>query len=236
MARADEPPQFLVRYAGDELTVHATNVPVSDVLDEFARQSGAEIRGVPSAPRDVTAHFDDVPLGEAFYRLLGDQNYALVYGNGGKLRAVKLLGAGQRGPATADVGPSTPTAKARPTAAGTQAPALGEQRSTGAGLPADALAPAVAGFQRVGELWLRGDDVAARDAASSELMAIEAEPESRNEAVNLANAYSDADFAELLRQIAGSRAQELAGFIASQTRVTELRMKALAVQHVLSGG
>ena len=215
-------------------------MPVAEVLAEFARQSGAEIRGEPAEAREVTAQFDDVPLGEALYRLLGDQNYALVYGDGGKLRAVRLLG----GPSTAVMAAGTNPSLAASRSVSittTRDPVLDGRspadRSPAAGAAGpEAVAPAVAGFQRIGEFWLRGDDGASQDAARGELMAIEAEPESRTEAVNLANSYTDAQFAELLRQIAGSRADELASFIASQTRVTELRMKALSVHQVLSGG
>src|SRR5437667_5629079 len=88
-AAADE---RVIQYADDALTVRLAKTPLSEVLDEVARQSGAEVHGALRAPREVTAEFDAVPLPEALHRLLGDQNFALVYGTGGRLRVVKLLG------------------------------------------------------------------------------------------------------------------------------------------------
>src|ERR1051326_1203772 len=82
----------VIQYANDALTVRLAKAPLADVLDEVARQTGAEVHGELRAPHEVTAEFDTVPLPEALHRLLGDQNFALVYGTGGRLRVVKLLG------------------------------------------------------------------------------------------------------------------------------------------------
>jgi hypothetical protein len=64
-------------------------VPITDVLNELERQTGASVRGSLLDPREVTAEFRDVPLSQALARLLGDQNFALVYGEGGRLRTLK---------------------------------------------------------------------------------------------------------------------------------------------------
>src|SRR5262245_49746372 len=82
----------VIKYEQDALTVRLTNVPVSEVIEELGRQAGAEIRGQLRTPRDITVEFDAVPLPEALHRLLGDQNFALIYGDRGKLAAVRLLG------------------------------------------------------------------------------------------------------------------------------------------------
>src|SRR2546425_10340809 len=89
---AEDAPAPLIRYSNDALTVRLSGVPNSEVLEELARQSDAEIRGQLREPREVTADFDSVPLPEALARLLGEQNFALVYGKGGRLKAVRLLG------------------------------------------------------------------------------------------------------------------------------------------------
>jgi hypothetical protein len=229
------PRKPVIRYREDVLTVRVVKVPVSEVLAEFARQSGAEIRGQPCEAHDVTAQFDDVPLGQALYRLLGDQNYALVYGHGGRLQTVRLLGGPPGGATSTGIGSSATSKSPSPTGDLTS---LAEHRvpvgERGGDPGTDILAPAVAGLQRIADFWLQGDDSPARESARSELMGIETDPESRNYAVNLASTYSDAEFAELLRQMAGSRAEQLANFIASQSRVTELRMKALSVRDILS--
>src|SRR5262249_58053695 len=51
----------LVRYQDDALSVHVTGVPLSEVLAEVGRQSGAEIRGQLRETRDVQADFETVP-------------------------------------------------------------------------------------------------------------------------------------------------------------------------------
>ena len=45
-----------------------------------------------AAPYDVSAEFESVPVAEGLYRLLGNQNFALIYGEDGNLKAVQLLG------------------------------------------------------------------------------------------------------------------------------------------------
>ena len=90
----------LIRYEKDALTVRLTNVPVAEVLDELRRQTGAEVRGQPCTPGAVSAEFEAVSLGDALHRLLGEQNFALVFGDGGRLKTVRLLG-GPDGPAAA---------------------------------------------------------------------------------------------------------------------------------------
>src|SRR5437870_9785915 len=54
--------------------------------DALRRQTGAEIRGQPHTPGAVTAAFEAVPFGEALHRLLGDQNFALIFAAGGRLK------------------------------------------------------------------------------------------------------------------------------------------------------
>src|SRR5262249_3899195 len=85
----------VVRYADDALTVRLTNAPVVEVLEELSHQSGAEIQGQVTDTSSISADFHKVPLAEALHRLLGTQNFALVYGDRGNLKAVKLLGEAQ---------------------------------------------------------------------------------------------------------------------------------------------
>ena len=91
-AAGDEPPERVVRYAKDALTVRVTRVPVDEILGQLGQQSGAEIRGEVRDRHEITAEFEDVPLPEALHRLLGEQNFALIYGDGGRLKTVRLLG------------------------------------------------------------------------------------------------------------------------------------------------
>jgi hypothetical protein len=89
---ADEPSTRVIRLENDLLTVRLREVPITDVLQDLATQSGAQVRGQVREAREVTATFDDVPLSDGLARLLGDQAFALVYGSGGRLKAVRLLG------------------------------------------------------------------------------------------------------------------------------------------------
>src|SRR2546426_10731795 len=107
----------IVTYRGDQLSVRLEKVPLEDVLAELGRVSGAEIHGAPREPRDITAQFDDVPLPEALFRLFGDQNFMLTYGEGDRLRTIELFGGPQEprdatstSPATGSVGSPSPAA------------------------------------------------------------------------------------------------------------------------------
>ena len=91
-ARPEDGAARVVRYANDALTVRLSRASVNEVLDEIARQTGAEIRGQSMDSREVSADFEAVPLPEALDRLLGSQNFTLIYGENGNLRAVQLLG------------------------------------------------------------------------------------------------------------------------------------------------
>jgi hypothetical protein len=99
-AAAADPPS--ITYRDDRLTVHATDVPVSEVLDQVKRQSGATVRGAVPADK-VSATFDALPLREGLARILGDRSFTLIYADTGRLKAIELKGgAGTRKPA-ADV-------------------------------------------------------------------------------------------------------------------------------------
>src|SRR5262245_34445678 len=113
---AETPPGRVITYRDDALTVRLSNVSVTEVLDEIGRQANAEIRGGVVNERTVSTEFEAVPLPEALHRLLGDQNFALVYGDGDHLRAIKLLGGPQQvtKPPGMPGAPPTPAAPAKP--------------------------------------------------------------------------------------------------------------------------
>jgi hypothetical protein len=96
-------PRRVLDYREDRLTLHVQEVPLTEVVAEIARQSGAELRGQVYKPREVSAAFEDQPLVPALERLLGEQNFTLRYGRDGQLRMIHLLGQPQ-----APVAPSTP--------------------------------------------------------------------------------------------------------------------------------
>jgi hypothetical protein len=226
---SEPPPERVIRYDQDALTVHVVGMPVLEVLAEIGRQSGAEIRGTARDAAAVTAQFDAVPLPQALSRLLGDQNYALVYGSGGKLRTVRLLGGTGESVVVAVPATDMPARK-------DPAELLARQVRV-AGPVADALKSPMVTLKELGDLWLHSDDASLRDESASDgFRAVEAEPDLRNSLVELTQSYSDVELADLLRSIAGPRAEELAAFVISQTRVTELHMKAASVLRVLQSG
>jgi hypothetical protein len=223
------PPVHVIRYEKDALTVHVAGTPVLEVLAEIGRQSGAEIRGMVREAREISAQFDEVPLPQAMFRLLGDQNYALVYGEGGRLRAIRLLGGS--GEAVVISAPPVEVRQSKDLA-----PLL-DRQIPATGPVADALKSPMVTLKQLGELWLQTDDTGLRDeTASNGIQAMESETDMRNSLVDFAQSYSDVELANLLRGLAGPRAEELAAFVISQTRVTELHMKAAAVLRVLQSG
>jgi hypothetical protein len=222
------PPERVIRYEKDALTVHVVGVPVLEILTEIGRQSGAEIRGMARDTHEVTAQFDDVPLPQALYRLLGDQNYALVYGTGGKLKGVRLLGGSGE--------PVVLASATGPREHKDPGPLL-EKRVRVAGPVADALKSPMVTLRELGELWLQSDDASLRDeSASNGFRAMEADSDIRNSLVELTDSYTDVELANLLRSVAGTKAEELVAFVLAQTRVTELHMKATSVLRVLQSG
>ena len=108
-ARAGDEPR-VIEYHNDRVTVRVHGVPVREILEEIARQGGADIRGEVRRPRAVSVEFEDILLTDALGRLLGEQNFTLTYDDTGGLRAVELLG-----------GPEAAVAKHDENAPGTKA-------------------------------------------------------------------------------------------------------------------
>src|SRR5262249_38036093 len=93
---ADSPTRR-IEYRADRLTVQVTQVSLTEVLEEVARQARAEIIGGVKEEKPITVDFTTLPLDDGLGRLLGKQNFVLVYGKVG-LRAVELLGGPQAPP------------------------------------------------------------------------------------------------------------------------------------------
>jgi hypothetical protein len=231
-----QPPPPVIEYRNDTLTVKLVNIPLDQVLGELARQTHAEIRGELTDNRHVTAQFEAVPLPEALDRLLADQNYALIYGADGSLRAIPLLNGSaiSSGPSIF-VGPAKPS-PSRPVNMDELAALLSQQVPI-TGPVAEALGTDTASLGQLASLWLHGDDPAlGAQALRSGFKAAETNTDMRAATLDVANNYSDADLAQLFRRFAGSRAEELLDLMASQTRVTEFRSKATTVLNRLRSG
>jgi hypothetical protein len=233
----NQAPARVIAYRDDRLTVDLVKVPLGDVLAEIARQTDAEIRGELREPRDVTVRFEDVPLPDALDRLLGTQNYALIYGQDGSLRAIPLLGGSTVG--------SAPSFSLRPASAGrasTVVPPPGLAALLAEEIPisgpvAEKLGSDTASLGELANLWLRGTDpTVGAQSLRCGFKAIEGSPGLRSATLDMANNYSDADLARLFRGFAGGRAEELVDIIASQSRVAEFRSKAAMVLRRLQSG
>lgn len=221
------PASRVIEYRDDALTVDLVKVPLSEVLAEIARQSHAEIRGELRESREVTARFDDVPLSQALDRLLAGQNYALIYGEDGALRAIPLLGGGKNGVTTV-TGSGALQADLNSVLA---------QSVPVAGPAADVLGSPTASLGQLASLWLQEQNPAVRaQSMRTSFRAVEAEPELRDATLEFANAHTDEQLAQLARKFAGDQAEELLDLIASQTKVSELRSKATLVLRLLQSG
>jgi len=231
----------LIRYEHDALTVRLTNVPVAEVLDELRRQTGAEIRGQPHTPGAVTAEFAAVPLGEALHRLLGEQNFALVFADGGRLKAVRLLGEAE-GLAAAPPSGAAPPAPARTTPPQVAAADLATLLARHAPVPvAGRLAPLLgassASFAQLVDLTLHQDDADVRaEALTTAVSTLEMDPTLLAAVVDELDTVDDGALHTLFGNVAGEHAEEIAMLILTQARANELRVKASSILQQLRAG
>src|SRR5437016_827213 len=204
---AEDTPAPLIRYSNDALTVRLSGVPNSEILEELARQSGAEIRGQVREPREVTADFKSVPLPEALARLLGEQNFALVYRKGGRLKAVRLLGDDQAGAPTTTL-PATPAAPFP----GSLAELIDRHPPVPvAGQLADALGAQSATLRQLLDLSLHHGDPAVRaEALRTGMATLETEPELRSAVLSEVNNADSTFLSTLLRASASEQAEDVA--------------------------
>ena len=232
----------VIRYRDDRLSVRLEKVPLEDVLDEIAHATGAEVRGAPSDLHDVTATFDDVPLPEAIHRLLGDQNFMLRYAEPDRLRTIQLFG-GVQAHEAGDGSPAAGSARGRSPAAGSSMPqslvaamsALERHPPVKvSGSLASAIGSDSATFPQLFDAAMhQGDAEVRNEAFRVSLTAFETEPDLRSTVLTALGGTDEAALGQVLRGIAGTRAEELANQIASEAKTVELRTKALSVLHRL---
>ena len=226
----------VVRYADDALTVRLVNVPLSEVLDELSRQTGAEIQGRMVDVREVSADFEAVPLPEALHRLLGNQNFALIYGDKG-LKAVKLLGEARVSNATVTTAWSAP---------GTTIPAPPQETLSSflalsvplpPGSPLTHLLENPTTVRELVEVGLGNEDASVRaDAVRTALRAMETRPELRAAVADEVSGMDDVSLSGLLRGTAGAHAEEIASLVSTEARIPQLRAKAKSVLRTIRGG
>ena len=235
---AEDAPAPLIRYSKDALTVRLSGVPNSEILEELARQSGAEIRGQVREPREVTADFESVPLPEALTRLLGEQTFALVYGKGGRLKAVRLLGGSQTvaeasaSPAGAPAAPGAPSLSSLAELIDRYPPV------PVTGQLADALGAQSATLRQLLDLSLHHGDSAVRaEAVRTGIAALEAQPELRTAVIHELSNSDNAFLSDLLRTSASGQAEDVATQVLRDAIMPEIRVKASSVlQRLRAGG
>ena len=232
--RSDEgAPERVIRYERDLLTVRLTSVPVTDVLDELGRQAGAQIRGQVRDLRAVSVEFEAVPLADALHRLLGDQNFALVYGHEGRLKSVRLLG----GPQTAAAPAAAPPVSQPPGPPDLMDVFAKHPPIPVAGHLSEALGGQSATLLQLFDLSVHHADATVRaEAARIFIGTIDTDPALRASVVAQLNALNDVTLGALFRNLAGDHAQEVAMQILSTARTSELRSKASVVLQQLRAG
>ena len=236
---AEDAPARVIQYTRDTLTVHVTGAPNSEILEELSRQSGADIRGQVREPRDVAADFDSVPLPEALARLLGEQNFALVYGKGGRLKTIRLLGGAQPGSQVAGSPPSSaPSGPERPPFPGSL-PALIDRHPPVpvAGALADAIGSPSATLRQLIDLSLHHEDPAVRaEALRTGIGTLDGDPELRSAVISELETADSVLLTSLLRTAASERSEDIATQVLRDTRFPEIRLKASSVLQRLRSG
>lgn len=225
---ADEPSPRRIEYRDDRLTVQLTQVSVTEILDEIARQAGAEIRGAIRDERPVSADFAELPLNEGLHRLLGAQNFTLVYGQNG-LRVVDLLGGPQaavRTPGFFAAGSTTSTTVVG-SGQGFIQMLAGRPPLPITGRMATTLGATSATYMQLLDAAFHQEDAVVRtDALRTWLSGVEGDAELRQAFVGQVNSFDDSTLAGMVRNAAGSHAEELVLHVATQARATELRVRA----------
>jgi len=228
-------PDRVIHYENDALTVRLVRVPVTDVLDELERQTGASVRGPLLDPREVSAEFKNVPLSQALSRLLGDQNFSLVYGEGGRLRVVSLL---PGAPVVRAPGMATTTSTLVKGADMISLEEFAEFIDRQPPIPLDgplgeALGP-TATYRQLFDASLSHADASIRmTAIGVAVRSIEGKPDLRSKLIGAASGVDAERLSQLIESAAGNRAQEFASNVTAQTRATEVRAKFSTALHHL---
>jgi hypothetical protein len=111
--RAAKDAKQTIQYDDDRLTLRVEDALAADILQEVARQSGAEVRGQIPTTRRVSAEFERAPLKDGLERVLGAQNFTLTYAKDGRIKTIELKGLPEDGRAVEPVTPASAPAPAR---------------------------------------------------------------------------------------------------------------------------
>lgn len=254
-AAPDKAATVRVRYHDDQLDVKLDKAPVTAVMTDLAKQSGAELRGGVTNPRDLTLEFRNLPLNVAMKRLLGEQNFTLTYADGGKLKVIRLLG----GPTTAtskpdaapklsvgevkldepkpgEAGPAPwpPSEEVRQAAERLASFVRGTQPIPVSGRLAEALGATEVPFSTLAQAALRGDDPRVRALAlRTTIKALRSDAEIHEAFVTTITSIDDAQIMQFLRNTAGPNAATTAAGLARHSGSPALSRKVQGVAHQL---
>jgi hypothetical protein len=224
-ARTPDPP--VLRYHDQRLTVRLNHVPLDEVVQLFAKETGAEIHGEPVDLREVTKRFDSVPVQEAFGRLLGAQNFVMRYGVDGRLLAVDLLGAPQPRPGPRQASPSPLSAYRLFT--------LHPPVAVTGDLTAAVGAPMARLPQLLAVAVGSTDSGIRREAVRAMVSVFQADSNLRAATLPVLRGMNDATLADLVRSRAGRRASEIVANIGADATDPYLRARAWRLLRSFAG-
>jgi hypothetical protein len=196
----------------------------------------------------VSAEFDDVPLEEALHRLLGEQNFVLKYGRDDHLRTIKLLGGPQAPVAQVHIVPATPSEPTPKAEDPTVVPGVPHDVDGALALLdkqppipvsgdlAQALGTENATLRQLFDVVSNNDSSTVRaEAMRSFVGAMDSQPDFRNAALGTLAELDDGTLTELLRGLAGSRAEEIAAAFAASAQLNEVSSRAFSIYLLLGG-
>ena len=238
-ATPDTTTEPIVRYDGKRLSIRATRMPASRVLEAVARETGAAIRGgMPS--REVTVRVESLPVAKALTAVVGSDSFMLTYGKHGSLRAITLIGTGQA--AAASGAPALPTPIAMmpqptpyaPTTEQRQAAILNRTFTVSTTL-AQALGTIAPTANQIVRGALTSEDADTRGLAREALFtAFTTDPEIESAYLSTLAPVEDKRLATMLRSMGQpGAAEDLLTALSERASSSELRYKATSVRAVL---
>ena len=235
----DQPAPRLVQYQDDGLTVHVTDVPLPEVLEELSRQSGAEIRGELREARTVSVDFEKVPLAQALARLLPEQNFALVYGKNGRLERIRLIGGtGEPTSFTVAVAPvKTPVQETSDPLAKLAELIDRHPPVPVDGVLADAVGSGRATLRQLIDLTLHDDDESVRaEAMRTGLATLDGEPDFRSAVMEQVTKLDSSVLTAVLRGSGSEHAEDAATQMFDRGGSPDLKLKLASIVQRLRAG
>jgi hypothetical protein len=243
---AEDGAQRVIEYRKDALTLKVDKVPLTEVLAEIGRQSGAEVQGDVLQPRDLTLQLDKVPLKEALERLLADQNFTLTYADDGTLRAIHLKGGREAALGPDRLKPKPGVKYERFPGDEGETPPLWKamygafaDRGSVPVPPNSRLSKVVGGDKADWDLLVNTafgseDPLVRREAVQAAVKAFEENPDLEKSVADATSGASDADIAAFARATTYHRAEDLVRNIRNAAQDPALRERANAILRELA--